>query len=231
MHDANDNPRTALVTGSARRVGRAIAARLCADGWNVATHSRSLGSATEAAKAIGAAGGIGADLEYPEACSRAIDDACSLLGGLDLLVCNASSFVRKQPGAITAADWDAAMNVTARAPMLMMQAAFAALAESPTGCVVLISDRSAREHWVEYAAHAAATAALESLCLSHAAAWNGRVRVNAVQPGMIMAPDDWDDAQLTPAARADQAADLQRMIEAILHLAGDQHTTGNIIVL
>lgn len=222
---------SALVTGSARRVGRAIATRLHAAGWDVVTHARDASAASRAATEIGAAGSIGADLSCPEACVRAVEEAHDLLGQLDLIVCNASSFVHGIPGSITSDDWDMAINITARAPLLMMSAAYEMLERSPIGSIVLISDRSAREHWVDYAAHAAATAALESLCLSHANAWHGRVRVNAVQPGMIMPPDDWSDDRISAAEREAHKAALDSMLTRITRLASDQHTTGNIVVL
>lgn len=211
-------------------MGRSIAARLEADGWTVAVHARSPAAAQTAARELNAAVGIAADLSDPADCTRTIDEAVTALGGIDLLVCNASSFVHARPEAVTPDQWDLAINVVARAPLLMMQHALPHLRASH-GSVVLISDRSAREQWTSFAAHAAATAALESLCRTCAAAWHPDVRVNAIQPGTIMPPDDWDADRIATARTAGELTDIELFLDTLMALATPSHRTGEIVVL
>ncbi len=230
MTPSHSTDRRALITGSARRVGRVIAERLQSEGWSVAVHSRSIAAAQHTAHEIDAVVGLGGDLADPAACAALVDAAADALGGLDLVVCNASSFVRAHPENVTIEQWDHAMHVVTRAPLLVMQHALPRLRASH-GSVVLISDRSAREQWPAFAAHAAATAALESLCRSCAAAWHPHVRVNAIQPGTIMPPDEWDDARLQQARAAGELTDIDHFLDALIALASSSHRSGEIVVL
>ncbi|MEO6867088.1 MAG: SDR family NAD(P)-dependent oxidoreductase, partial [Gaiellales bacterium] len=89
--------RTALVTGSARRVGRMIATALIADGWQVLIHARETERAREACEELGAAGFVGADLASAEGIAElaaAVRTTLCQQGGLNLLVNSASSFER-----------------------------------------------------------------------------------------------------------------------------------------
>ncbi len=194
------------------------------------THSRDAAAAAAAAHEISAAGFVSGDLGAPSVCRQVVRDACDLLGGLDLLVCNAASFVRARPGEITPEAWAEAMDISARAPLLMMQEAWGDLRES-RGSVVLISDRSAVEHWPAYAAHAAAKAALESLTVSCARAWEHEVRVNAIRPGTILPPDDWDEHRTRTAQLRDDWQPLELALRAVATCATDTSMSGVIIDL
>jgi pteridine reductase len=220
--------RTALVTGSARRVGRIIAQHLLGAGWQVIVHARDADAAERAATELGALAGIGADLAAAEAAAQLIERTREITGGrLDLLVNNASTFVYRTPSEITQEDWAASFDVNARAPHFLTQAA-APLLRDTRGMVVNVSDRAAHEHWTTFPTHAASKAALESLTLSWAKALAPDVRVNALCPGTILAPDD------APPNWSEYRTDLTPMptfLAALDALIDDPARSGEIVLL
>ena len=136
--------RTALVTGAGVRVGRAIALALGGAGADVAVHyNASAGPAGETASALRALGRRasthGADLSDPAACAGLVREAIASLGSLDLLVHSAANFHRAALSDTDAALWDDAMNVNARAAMLLAREAAPMLRERK-GRVVLVTD-------------------------------------------------------------------------------------------
>jgi pteridine reductase len=222
---------SAVVTGSARRVGRVLAEGLVAEGWRVAVHSSDQRAADRTAAEIGALGGIGADLATVEGCAALANAAHDMLDGTcDLLVNNASSFVRARPGSITPADLAEAFDVNVRAPVLLIQGLQEAL-EHGAGLVVNVSDHAAHEHWPAYAAHAASKAALESLTVSFARGLAPRVRVNAIAPATILAPDAWSDERVRSLAERGLLGDPRDLLDAVLRFVDQPMRTGELLVL
>ena len=108
----------ALIAGGTGRVGHAIAERLRADGWTVI-----------------AAGRADGDLRTPEGAAGLVTRAVDELGGLDLVVHAAGAgFAPKPVGDVTEADWDDALDVTAKGTFFLAQAAGPGAARSPTAC-------------------------------------------------------------------------------------------------
>lgn len=127
MASEQHGPRTAIVTGGARRIGEAVCRALAADGWHLLIHcNQSRAEAEALAAELGYAAIVAADLADPGA-------AEAVMGALDglpppmLLVNNASRFAYDGADDFTAAGWDAHMAVNLRAPALLCQA-FARLA-------------------------------------------------------------------------------------------------------
>lgn len=231
--DAAERPRTAIVTGSARRVGRALAAALVDAGWRVLVHAREEARARAACEELGAAGWVGADLEQAEA-SAAIATAarCQLGARLDLLVNSASSFERVEHWTAAGVDgWHRAMAVNARAPYLLTCELLPEL-RAAGGLVVNVSDRAGVEHWPAFPIHAASKAALNSLTLSGARALGHEgVRVNAVVPGTILAPDEWSAERVEQERAARTLGTPDQLVRTVVELAGDPSRTGEIITL
>ena len=133
--------RRALVAGGTGRVGSAIAARLRDEGWQVLAAVRADG-----------------DLRRPGEARALVERAAAELGGLDLLVYAAGGGFAPSPlEAVTEADWDAALDLTAKGTFFTCQAAAPHLRES-SGVVVLVEDVAAYEPWPLFAAHSAAKA-------------------------------------------------------------------------
>lgn len=226
-------PRTAIVTGSARRVGRAIADALVADGWRVLFHAREGARAREACEAAGGAGWVGADLELAEAAEDIAAAAHEALDGrLDLLVNSASSFDRVERWESAGLDgWRRSMAVNARAPYLLVGACLPML-RAASGLVVNVSDHAAHDHWPAFPIHSASKAALESLTLSGAVALApDGVRMVAIAPGTILPPDQWDAARIAQEERARGVGTPDVLIATIRELADDPSRTGEIIPL
>ncbi|MCW2923019.1 MAG: 3-oxoacyl-[acyl-carrier protein] reductase, partial [Thermoleophilia bacterium] len=127
--------------------------------------------------------------------------------------------------------WRRAMAVNARAPYLLT-AALLPMLRRARGLVVNVSDHAAHEHWTTYPVHAASKAALESLTISGARALHADgVRMNAVSPGTIMPPTDWDSDRIQREADAGRLGTPDELIRTILALADDPARTGEVVVL
>lgn len=232
---SSSTPRTAIVTGSARRVGRAIADALVADGWRVLFHAREGDRAREACEQAGGTGWVGADLMDPDAASVIADAARATFGveqGLDLLVNSASSFehVATWPD-VDPDSWARSMVVNAQAPYQLTVALLEPL-RAAGGLVVNVSDIAAHEHWPTFPVHSASKAALESLTLSGAVALRDHgIRMVALAPGTILAPEHWSPERTAQEAAAGNLGTPQVVIDAIRQLADDPARTGEVIPL
>ncbi|HEY6917406.1 MAG TPA: SDR family NAD(P)-dependent oxidoreductase, partial [Allosphingosinicella sp.] len=132
-------PRTAIVTGGAKRIGAEIVRALAADGWHVLIHcNRSRREAAALAEEAGNARVVAADLAEPDAAERII----AALGGLPparLLVNNASRFTYDAALDFSIEDWDAHQAINLRAPALLSRA-FALHAGEGGGLIVNLLD-------------------------------------------------------------------------------------------
>ena len=136
----------ALVTGGAKRIGRAIVLDLARRGWAVAIHHRSSEAESAALVAeIAAMGGravaLRADLCDEEAVETLVPAAAAALGPVTCLVNNASLFERDEAMTATKASWDRHMSANLRAPFQLTQAMAHALPGDRTGCVINLLDQ------------------------------------------------------------------------------------------
>lgn len=227
--------RTALVTGSARRVGRILAHALVARGWTVCIHATDATRAEAARVELGAAAAVGADLADP-GCAGVVAAAVATMlddtnQGLDLLVNCAATFERTSWCEATVESWHTAFDVNARAPWLLT-CALADRLERAQGAVVNISDLAAHEHWMSHPLHAASKAALESLTQSGARALASRnIRMNAIAPATVLAEDGWTAERIEAERRAGRMVDPQRLVHEVLELANGPARTGEIVIL
>ena len=190
--------RTALVTGAAQRLGRALALRLAEEGLDVAVHYRGSEEAARRTaaqlRARGAAAEIfRADLSEPDAPRDLIAAVVDAFGRLDVLVNSAASFLSRPLAESDAELWDRVFPVNLRAPMLLTASAArhlgrAASGGGPAGLVVNMVDLSALHPWRGYAVHGAAKAGLLQLTRTAALELAPSVRVNAIVPGPILPP-------------------------------------------
>jgi NAD(P)-dependent dehydrogenase (short-subunit alcohol dehydrogenase family) len=173
---------TALVTGGSAGLGRALAAGLAREGWQVVIDGRDPGRLEEAARATGARG-IAGDVTDPvhrEALARAVADT----GRLDLLVNNASTLGPTPMPTVAALDppgLDALWLTNVAAPLALAQALLPLLRASG-GALVSISSDAAVEHYEGWGGYAASKAALDHLTLTLAVE-NPELAVYAVDPG------------------------------------------------
>lgn len=231
----------ALVTGSAHRIGAAIARHLHAHGYRLVLHAHRSGQALQQlADALNAhradsAATLLADLREPQAPAGLVAGAAACFGRLDALVNNASNFFPTPVGQATADQWDALFAVNARAPFLLMQAAAPYLRQHD-GAIVNITDVHASHPMREHPAYCAAKAALASLTASMALELAPRVRVNAVAPGAILWPEHGKSEAAkqaaldrTPMRRTGRPEEVAEAVRWLLSAAG--YVTGQTLAL
>lgn len=185
-------PRTALVTGAARRIGRAIALSLASDGWAVAVHHHaSEAEADETVAAITDAGGramaLGGSLAVESEASGIIAEARAALGPIGCLINNAACFeydhITEAPRHI----WDRHMEVNLRAPVVLTQDFAVQLPEDARGAVINILDQRVWNLTPHFMSYTLSKAGLWALTQSAALALAPRIRVNAIGPGPVLA--------------------------------------------
>jgi NAD(P)-dependent dehydrogenase (short-subunit alcohol dehydrogenase family) len=189
MIEAPLQSQVALVTGAARRIGRAVALDLARQGYAVAVHyGRSETAAGETVAEIVAGGGraaaVQADLRDESAVQALVPRAAAALGGpVSVLVNNASVFERDTPRNATRQGWDAHMEVNLRAPFVLVQALAGALPEGVDGNVVNVIDQRVWNPTPYFTTYTLSKAGLWTLTRTLALALAPRIRVNAIGPG------------------------------------------------
>jgi pteridine reductase len=230
--------RVALVTGGAVRLGRAIALGLAEAGWDLVIGYRSsVADAEQTTHEVEALGrgcvAVRADLSRPEGAvvlSRAVRDE---YGRLDLVVNSAATFRDVPLLDVDAEEWDRVMSVNVRAPHLLVRE-LADLLRTARGSVVNIVDLSAVQAWTEYPHHAVSKAALAHLTRVQARALAPDVRVNAIAPGAILAPEGWSEERWTALAERAVLRTVgspRDVVDAALYLADATFVTGQVLAV
>jgi NAD(P)-dependent dehydrogenase (short-subunit alcohol dehydrogenase family) len=189
-----------LITGAAQRVGRAVALDLAAHGAHIAfSYYAEHEPWRETLTAIEQAGCQGfamqADLTQPAQARALAEAARARFGRIDVLINNASVWLKQPALEIDEAGWDAEMALNAKAPFILSQAVAPDMIRQGQGVIINITDLSAFQAWPGYAHHAASKAALVALTRVLAAEWAPHIRVNAIAPGTVLLPDDADEAK------------------------------------
>lgn len=230
--------RNALVTGAAKRVGRAIAVALGRAGMRVAVHYReSANDAADTCARVVAAGGqavaFQAGLRDRSECRKLVDDVARAFGGLDLLVANAAGYERLALSAVDDAAWDRMLEVNLSAQFALATQAMAPLSAAK-GSIVFVTCTSATAPYKNHLPYVVAKGGLRQLMRTLALELAPDVRVNAVAPGTVLLPDDIDAAL---AARIHARIPMgpvgtpEDVAEAVLFLARSPFITGHEILV
>ena len=203
--DMDGHRGVALVTGGAKRIGAAIAADLAGSGFAVAVHcNRSTGDADGLVQRIAAAGGTArvfqADLAEPDSVAAMAASVEATLGGVRLLVNNASIF---EPDSAHDPDWnlwETHFALHLKAPVQLSAEMVRRLPASETGLIVNIVDQRVWRLTPQFFSYTLSKAALWTATQTMAQAYAPAVRVNAIGPGPTLAnerqqPDDFDAQQ------------------------------------
>lgn len=227
----------AVVTGAAKRLGRAVALRLAEEGADVVVHYRSSAAEAQSAvaeiKKLGRRGfAIAADLSSVAEIKRLLDEATKHFGRLDILVNSAANFLPSSIVSTTEEVWDASLDANLKAPFFCAQAA-APLLRRSRGTIINFADAGGLLGWPGYIAHCASKAGVVMLTKTLAKALAPEVRVNAIAPGTITMPGDppeWqaDFIKLAPLRRAGTPSDIA---DAVVFLAQAQFMTGQVLVV
>jgi 3-oxoacyl-[acyl-carrier protein] reductase/pteridine reductase len=229
--------KTVLVTGAAKRIGRAIALALAERGANVAITY--LGSQPEAEKTVHTlavhdidALAVRCDLRDPESIQQTMTSVIEEFGQLDLLVNNAGIFESEALENISVEQWDAMFATNTRAPFLMAKAAHPHLRKAK-GRILNIGSLGGLHPWATHGHYCTSKAALHMLSMTMAKAWAPEISVNCIAPGMIV-QGEVDEAyehfaRKTPMQRNGTAHDVAAA--AIFFATAPHFITGQILAV
>ena len=236
---APTRPGTVLVTGAAKRIGRAIALDLGARGWQVVVHYHSsAGAAREVVAAIesggGRAGSIAADLADEADTADLIRRAAHALAPPTCLINNASIFEKDSLATADGQSWNGHMAVNLRAPMLLTQAFAEALPEGEPGNVINLIDQRVLNLTPYFLSYSVSKAGLWALTQSNAKELAPRIRVNAIGPGPVLPSARQTDGEFagqraaTPLGRGPEPEEICAAVRFILEAPS---MTGQLIAL
>ena len=239
MADSGTIPKTALVTGAARRIGRAIALDLAADGWAVAVHFNS--SKDDAARTVAeieAAGGraaaLQADLASEDQAGGLVGATAAALGPVGCLVNNASVFERDDPATANRESWDAHMETNLRAPFVLSQAMAAALPGDAEGVIVNLLDQRVWNLTPHFTSYTLAKAGLWTLTRTLALSLAPRIRVAAIGPGPTLKSARQTAEQFERQQESvplGHGPSLEEICRAVRFIIGAPSFTGQMIAL
>ena len=238
--DKTQDVRVALVTGAARRIGAAIVERLHQAGFNVVIHCHeSKQDADVLSKKLNqirsnSACVLVADLSLKYNTCALIKQAIAWQGRLDVLVNNASCFIKTPAGDIDEAAWDMLWVTNVKSPYWLSEAARICLAEHE-GSIINITDIHAEKALSDYAVYSQTKAALKMQTEALAREYAPEIRVNAVAPGAIAWPEGKN--ALSPEIRAQiisktllkKHGEPKWVAEAVLSLILNEFMTGQTL--
>jgi NAD(P)-dependent dehydrogenase (short-subunit alcohol dehydrogenase family) len=234
-----NTPKAALVTGAARRIGRAIALELGAHGWSVVVHYRSSRAEADAVvDEIGAAGGravaIAADLTREAELKELVARGAAALGPLGCLVNNASIFENDTALDVSRESWDRHLETNLRAPFVLMQEFARRVPEDATGAIINILDQRVWNLTPYFMSYTLSKAGLWALTQSMALALAPRIRVNGIGPGPTLPSARQSEEQFR---RQSEAMPLRRgttpeeIAQAVRFILSAPAMTGQMIAL
>jgi NAD(P)-dependent dehydrogenase (short-subunit alcohol dehydrogenase family) len=227
-------PRTAIVTGGAKRIGAAIARALAADGWHLLIHcNKSVEEAEALAAELGNASVVSANLVDPAA-AETIFAASAGLPPLRLLVNNASRFVYDEANDFSLAAWDAHQAINLRAPALLSQA-FAAAAGKGGGLIVNLLDAKLSQPNPDFFSYTISKIGLAGLTELTARAYAPRgIRVCGIAPSvtLVSGPQSRDNFEKVHTLNAlGRGVDVGEIVGALRFIIATPTLTGQVITL
>ena len=233
------SPEAALVTGAAKRIGRAIALDLARHGWAVAVHYRqSAAEAAELVREIEQAGGravaLQADLALEAHTQTLVPRAVEALGPLTCLVNNASLFEMDKIETVTRTSWDAHIETNLRAPLVLSQAFAQQLPAGSQGNIVNMLDQRVWNLTPYFLSYTVAKMGLWTLTRTLALALAPRIRVNGIGPGPTLPSPRQSREQFAEQCRAmalGRGTTLEEICAAVQFILSAPAMTGQMIAL
>lgn len=227
---------TALITGAAKRLGKAMAFHLAGQGWNIAIHYHS--SENEAAEVKGQLSNkfpgqrfeiFRANLADAEEVEKLIPAAIKSLGRIDMLVNNASVFEIGSIGNTSVAFFDQHLNVNLKAPFLLSKSFFNLCKK---GMIVNITDTRIVSNKGTHAAYSISKKALWELTKMAALEFGPDIRVNAIAPGLTLPPVEKDESyleRLSEKIAMKRPGGVEPILKSIDFIIGNNYLTGQIL--
>ncbi len=228
-----------LVTGAAKRLGRAIALRLARDGYDVAIHYRSSKPEAEAMaaeiKALGRRTAlVDGELSKEAEVATIVPRASAALGGLTALVNSASVFEDDRVETATRASWDKHIDTNLRAPLVLAQAFAKQLPPGAKGGIVNIIDQQVLNLTPQFLSYTVSKAGLWTLTRTLAQALAPAIRVNAVAPGPSLKAERQSQENFDAHVKAtllQRPSEPQDIAGAVAYLLAAPAVTGQMIVV
>jgi NAD(P)-dependent dehydrogenase (short-subunit alcohol dehydrogenase family) len=227
----------ALVTGGAKRIGRAVALRLARDGADVVIHyNLSKSEADDTVAEIEELGrksiAVQADLRELSQIHRMFLQTSAHFGRLDILINNAANFVPARLEDTSEEIWDMTVDTNLKAPFFCAQTA-APMLKKAGGVVINFADIGGIMAWPGYIPHCASKAGVIMLTKCLAKALAPEVRVNAIAPGTISMsgdPSEWE-ADFIRRAPLRRAGTTEDVADGVSYLVRAKFMTGQVLVL
>ena len=231
--------RTALITGGAKRVGRAITLAFARAGANVVINYNA--SADAASDTAAAAEALGVEAltaranvsDYAEV-GAMVDAAVDRFGTIDVLVNNASSFLPDPLPTDDLSVWHHSIDTLVHGPFYCANRVAPAMLANDGGVIIGIGDLTAFEPWPGFAGHAVGKGAILSLTRQLALELAPTIRANAVVPGPALRPLDYDDETYQRVADdtlLERWGTPEEMAHAVLFLVEADYITGEVITV
>jgi len=233
------NHATALVTGAALRLGRAMALDLAKLGWRIGGHyqtsSAEAESLVEEIERLGSqAVALPADLTSEDQLRGLVQSCAEELGPPTCLINNAARFEWDSAETLDWGGWQAELDVNLRAPIFLTQEFARTLPKDASGCVINMIDQRVWRLTPEFFSYTIAKSALWTATRTLAQALAPRIRVNAIGPGPVLPslrqsqPDFERECRATPLGRA---ATVEEVCRAVRFLLDSPSVTGQMIAL
>jgi NAD(P)-dependent dehydrogenase (short-subunit alcohol dehydrogenase family) len=232
-------PPVALVTGAARRIGRAIALALADAGYAVAVHHhQSQADADAVVKTITSQGGraisLAGDLADASETEALVARTAKALGPVGVLVNNASVFERDEALTTTRASWDRHLDTNLWGPLALTQALAKELPKDASGAVINLVDQRVWNLTPHFVSYTVSKAALWTLTQTLALALAPRIRVNAIGPGPVLPSPRQSDESFANQYRStplERPATPEEVGSAVRFLLDTPSITGQMIAL
>lgn len=239
MNHPEKPPGTVLITGAARRIGRALALDLSRAGWTIAIHYRKSAPAAqllveEIESTGGRAQAFQADLIDSEAPRALVADVGRVFGSPTVLINNASEFLPDTVQNLDNETWDLHLGINLKAPVFLAQAIAAGLPEGCEGNIINIIDQRVWNLTSDFFSYTISKAGLWTATRTLAQALAPRVRVNAIGPGPVLRSIHQTDDDFERESRSTllgRGASTDEIAAAVRFILATPSLTGQMIAL
>jgi NAD(P)-dependent dehydrogenase (short-subunit alcohol dehydrogenase family) len=225
-----------LITGAAMRVGRTVALELAKKGAVIAfsyylEEEPWRETMQEIENLCGGCLAIQTEIRSAADVQKLVQQTIDYFGRVDVLINNASVWLKSPMLEITEEQWDLSLDVNLKGPFLASQAVIPHMLENGQGVIINITDLSAFQTWPGYAHHAASKAGLVSLTKSMAVEFAPKIRVNAIAPGTVLLPEDAPPEKIQWAQeksllkRVGEPEDVAKLVTFLIE---SEFTTGSV---
>jgi NAD(P)-dependent dehydrogenase (short-subunit alcohol dehydrogenase family) len=232
--------KVALITGSARRLGREIALGLASRGCRLALHYRQSASDARHVRRLVrekdvAADIFQADLSITTQIEELVHQVQNRFGRIDILINNASLFYRTPWEKVQESDWDVFMNINLKSPFLLSHQVSRIMMETGGGKILHMADVGGLNPWSAYVPYCVSKAGLIALTKGMAKALAPKIQVNAIAPATVLPPDGATDEEIQQIVRKiplQRVGEPEDVVNTVLYLLeGTDYVTGQVLVV